>query len=87
MPKIEAIPTFAEVMPYRINVVIEKDADGYYAYSPDLTGCQTQGETLEEVKINIQEAIELYLETLSEQEKQAILQKEITTLTFEVQVA
>ena len=53
-------------MPYKINVVIEKDADGYYAYSPDLKGCQTQGETLEEVKMNIQEAIELYLETLSD---------------------
>lgn len=47
----------------KINIIIERDEDGYYAYSPDLKGCQSQGNSLEEVKVNIQEAIELYLET------------------------
>ncbi|PSB22044.1 type II toxin-antitoxin system HicB family antitoxin [Phormidesmis priestleyi ULC007] len=55
-------------MSYQINVVIEKDASGYYAYCPQLKGCQTQGDTLEEVQANIKEAVELYLETLSETE-------------------
>jgi predicted RNase H-like HicB family nuclease len=49
-----------------ITVVIEKDEVGYYAFCPQLEGCQSQGDTLEEVKANIQEAIELYLSTLSE---------------------
>ncbi len=74
-------------MPYRVNAIIEKDADGYYAYCPELEGCQTQGDSLEEVSENIKEAIELYLETLSDEEKKAITTKEISTLTFEVQVA
>ena len=51
-------------MSYKINVVIEKDEYGYYAYAPELEGCQTQGDTLEEVLDNIKDAVELYLETL-----------------------
>jgi predicted RNase H-like HicB family nuclease len=49
---------------YKVSVVIEKDEYGYYAYSPELTGCQTQGDTLEETMFNIREAVTLYLETL-----------------------
>ncbi len=67
--------------------MIEKDEHGYYAYCPALEGCQTQGNSLEEVKANIQEAIELYLETLPHEEKQSLLSKEISTMTLEVQVA
>jgi predicted RNase H-like HicB family nuclease len=48
----------------KISVVIEKDDYGYYAYCPELEGCQTQGDALGEVMANIKEAIELYLETL-----------------------
>lgn len=52
----------------QMSVIIEKDEDGYYAYCPQLEGCQSQGDTLEEVQDNIKEAIELYLSTLSQQE-------------------
>ncbi|MDO8505056.1 MAG: type II toxin-antitoxin system HicB family antitoxin [bacterium] len=37
---------------------------GYVAFVPLLPGCHTQGETLEETERNIQEAIELYLDSL-----------------------
>jgi predicted RNase H-like HicB family nuclease len=47
------------------SVVIEKDEHGFYAWCPDLKGCQSQGDTLEEAITNIKEAIDLYLETLS----------------------
>ncbi len=59
-------------MLYKANIIIEKDEDGYYAYCPELSGCQSQGDSLEEVRENIFEAVELYLETLSESEKQAL---------------
>ncbi len=59
-------------MLYKANIIIEKDEDGYYAYCPELPGCQSQGDSLEEVRENIFEAVELYLETLSESEKQAL---------------
>jgi predicted RNase H-like HicB family nuclease len=73
-------------MSYKVNIVIEKDEHGFYAYCPELEGCQTQGDSLEEVLKNIKEAIELYLETLSEEEKKAFLSKEILTTSLEVQV-
>ena len=74
-------------MSYRLTAVIEKDEDGYYAYCPDLVGCQSQGDTLEEVQDNIREAIELYLETLSPDERRGLLAREVTTMMMEVQVA
>jgi predicted RNase H-like HicB family nuclease len=74
-------------MASKVSVVVERDNFGYYAYSPELEGCQTQGESFEEVMANIREAIELYLETLSEEEKQAALSKEILTTSLEVGVA
>ncbi|HEY9207167.1 MAG TPA: type II toxin-antitoxin system HicB family antitoxin [Candidatus Methanoperedens sp.] len=71
----------------KVSVVIEKDEYGYYAYCPELEGCQTQGNSLDEVMANIKEAIELYLETLSDDEKIAYLSKEILTTSLEVKVA
>ena len=43
--------------------------DGYVAIVPTLPGCHTQGDTLTEVMQNAKEAIDLYIETLTEQEK------------------
>ncbi len=51
---------------YKVSTVIEKDDHGYYAYCPDLPGCQSQGTTYEEALENIKEAIDLYLETLTD---------------------
>lgn len=52
-------------MSYKVSTIIEKDDNGYYAYCPELKGCHSQGDTLDEVSRNIKEAIELYLESLS----------------------
>ncbi|MDG2991563.1 type II toxin-antitoxin system HicB family antitoxin [Candidatus Synechococcus calcipolaris G9] len=72
---------------HQLSVVIEKDEFGYYAYCPALEGCQTQGDSQPEVEANIKEAINLYLSTLSEEEKQAIFSRELTATVMEVQVA
>lgn len=46
-------------------VIYEVDDDGgYIAYVPALPGCHTQGDSFEETEKNINEAIELYLESL-----------------------
>jgi len=46
-------------------VVIERAADGSYsAYVPDLPGCVSCGDTLEEVRSMIREAVELHLDSL-----------------------
>ena len=36
-----------------LRVIIERDAAGYYAYCPDLPGCQSQGDSLEEAVARI----------------------------------
>jgi predicted RNase H-like HicB family nuclease len=47
---------------YRLSIVIEKDADGYYVFCPELQGCYSQGETYEEAVNNIRDAIKLHIE-------------------------
>jgi len=51
------------------NTIIEKDENGYFATIPELEGCVSQGNTYEEALQNIKEALELYLESLSKEEK------------------
>jgi predicted RNase H-like HicB family nuclease len=50
----------------RYAIVIEKASGNYSAYVPDLPGCVTTGRTIEEVKRNMQEAVELHLEGMRE---------------------
>lgn len=68
----------------KVSAVIEQDEYGYYAYSPELPGCHTQGSSVENVMINIQEAVELYMSTLDEEERTAMLSKNIMTTFLEV---
>ena len=74
-------------MTYKINTVIEKDGHGYFAYAPELKGCHSQGDTLEEVLENMKEAIELYVESLSDEDKENYLSHEIFITSLEVNVA
>ncbi|HDZ77432.1 MAG TPA: type II toxin-antitoxin system HicB family antitoxin [Candidatus Omnitrophica bacterium] len=53
-------------------VVVEKDKTGYYvAEVPALPGCISQGRTLAEVRGNIKEAIEGWLEVMNEKAKKS----------------
>jgi len=47
-------------------VVIEKSANGYGAYVPDLPGCVAAADTREEAVKLIQEAIEFHIEGLKQ---------------------
>ena len=52
-----------EAMSREFNVIIERDADGYYVgWVPGLKGCHTQARSLDELMARIREAIELCLE-------------------------
>ena len=45
------------------DVVIEQDEEGYYyAYVPELPGCHTQSEKVEDIIPLIRDAISIYLE-------------------------
>ena len=41
-----------------LKVVIHKEDGGFWAEVPALKGCFTQGETIDEIKTNIKEAID-----------------------------
>jgi len=70
----------------KINVVIEKDNNGFFSYCPVLPGCHSQGDTFEQAFENIREAIELYIETLTDEEVKSLFSKEIITASLEVSV-
>ncbi len=55
-------------MTQTFHVIIEQDEDGgYIGRVPELRGCLSQGDTLDELMGNIKEAIELCLEAQSEE--------------------
>ncbi len=57
------------LLEYKVVIQKNEEGDGYWAYCPDLPGCNSIGETLSEVKNNIKEAIIGYLEVLSSMNK------------------
>lgn len=71
-------------MTRKVSVVIEQDEHGCYAWCPELKGCQSQGQTIEETLVNVREAIELFLETLTNDERSAALSHLVLTTAIEV---
>ena len=51
-------------------IIVEKDESGYYVGEvPALPGCFSQGKTIEELKVNITEVIEGWLEVMNDRAK------------------
>jgi len=50
----------------RYAVVIERAEQNFAAYVPDLPGCVSTGETLEEVEKSIRQAMQFHIEGLTE---------------------
>ena len=46
----------------KYTVIIEKSPNNYSAFSPDVLGCISVGDTLEEMRLMIREALEFHLE-------------------------
>ena len=52
-------------MSLQYEIVLEPSEEGgFTVYAPSLPGCVSEGDTREEALTNIQEAIELYLESV-----------------------
>lgn len=51
---------------YNFTVVIEPDEHGFHAYVPALPGCHTFGDTIDDVRNSIVEAIALHVESMLE---------------------
>ncbi|OVE79047.1 hypothetical protein BVY00_01380 [bacterium G20] len=68
-------------------VIYEADPEGGFVASvPALPGCYSQGDNLEDAKKNIIEAIELYLETLQDENLAPPVEKNILQGRVEVAV-
>lgn len=71
---------------YSFEIVIEKEPEdpGYFAYSPSLPGCFSNGMTIEEAKQNIREAVQQHVASLEahgkaiEQKQQIVHVEEMT---------
>ena len=48
-------------------IIIEKSESTYSAYSPDLSGCTSTGNTPEETEQNMREAISFHIDGLKEE--------------------
>ncbi len=51
---------------YKYLVLVEKGERNYSAYAPDVPGCVSAGDTVDETLHNFQEALKLHLEGLFE---------------------
>ena len=47
---------------------IEKDGKEYHTWCPELPGCHSHGKTVKKALNNLKNAIQLYIETLMEEE-------------------
>ena len=67
----------------RLTAVIEREGDGYVALCPEVD-VASQGDTIEQARANLQEALELFFETASEPEIADRLHGEVYVTTLEV---
>jgi predicted RNase H-like HicB family nuclease len=65
--------------------VLQREGDGFVALCPELD-IASQGDTVEEAKRNLREALELFLETASAEEIGQRLRSEVYLTSLEVDV-
>jgi len=65
--------------------MLHREGDGYVAVCPELD-VASQGDTLEQARMNLREALELFLETASVEEINQRLRSEFYLTSLEVEV-
>jgi predicted RNase H-like HicB family nuclease len=74
-----------ETMKRLLTAIIEREGDGYVSLCPELD-IASQGDTIEEARKNLQEALELFFEAASKEEIKDRLREEIYITQVEVAV-
>lgn len=72
--------------PRQFTAIIEREDESYVALCPELD-IASQGKTVEEARLNLKEAIELFFEAASPQEVRERLHDEVFITRVEVAVA
>lgn len=70
---------------HQFTAVIEREGKGYVALCPELE-VASQGESIEEARKNLQEAVELFVESASPSEIKKRLHTEVLVTRLEVAV-
>lgn len=60
-------------MPYRMEIIEDKEEGGFVAFYPDLPGCITCGETVEIAVANALDAKKAWIEAMMEEEHQEMM--------------
>jgi len=69
----------------RLTVIVEREGDGYVSLCPDLD-IASQGDTVEQARDNLREALELFFESASEEEIRERLHGEIYVTQLEIAI-
>jgi predicted RNase H-like HicB family nuclease len=79
------LPIFCRgvVMSRQFTAIIEREDEGYIALCPELD-IASEGSTVSEARANLAEAIELFMETASVEEKSRRLSAEVYVTQLEV---
>jgi predicted RNase H-like HicB family nuclease len=70
---------------YQLTAVIEREGDMYVSLCPELD-IASQGNSVEQARLNLQEALELFFEEASENEVRERLHTEVFVTRMEVAV-
>lgn len=70
-------------MPRQLTAIIEREGTGYVALCPEFD-IASQGDTIEEARSNLREALELFFETASPEEVRARMHEEVYVTRVEV---
>ncbi len=69
----------------QLTAIIEREGDGYVSLCPEVD-IASQGDTIEEARENLREALELFFETASPEEIQERLHEEVYVTRVEVAI-
>lgn len=72
-------------MQKQLTAIIEREGDGYVSLCPEVD-IASQGDTIEEARENLREALELFFEAASPEEIQQRLHEEVYVTRVEVAV-
>jgi predicted RNase H-like HicB family nuclease len=73
------------VMNKKLTAIIEREGGGFVALCPELD-VASQGDTIDEARKNLQEALELFFETASPEEIKIRLHEEVYVTQVEVTI-
>jgi predicted RNase H-like HicB family nuclease len=72
-------------MQKQLTAIIEREGNGYVSLCPELD-IASQGDTIEEARMNLREALELFFETASPTEIQTRLHEEVYVTQVEIAI-